>query len=200
MKTKEEFKPNFLSILTLSCIIFTPLSFLISVVYGLAFTPKNVLQLPGFAVIFPITFIIALIIVFLKEINYKKTPIGCFSCTYTALTFILSTFVMFVSGTTLWSLYSVLLITGYSLIVTLIRKFIKLKSYLLTTVIYYAASVISFLILIAPIGGYSTGNQVMLSLGIFTACYAVASMSYFLFKRSMQKCDNEDMDYKPMFD
>ena len=200
MKTKEEFKPNFFSILTLACAIFAPLSFVISLIYGLAFTPKNVLQLPGFAIIFPIVFLVALAIIFLKEINYKRTTLSYFACTYSAVTFVLSTFVMFVSGTTLWSLYSVLLITGYSVVVAIIKAYLKFKSYLLTTFAYYVASIISFIALTAAIGGYSTGNQIMLSFGIFTACYAVISMMYFMFKRSMQKCDNEDMDYKPMFD
>jgi len=71
---------------------------------------------------------------------------------------------------------------------------------LLSTLIYYAVSIIAFIILTVSIAEYSEGYQIMISLGIFSVCYTAASISYFFVKRSIAQAENEEKAYKPMFD
>ena len=200
MKNKEEFKPTLLSILVLTCAIYSPFSFLINFICGVAITANTMLHLWASLLIFAVIFIVALIIAFTKKVNNKKSVLNLFGCAYAAISFVLNLFVMFVEGTRVWSLYSLLLVCAYSAIFALLYAYLKLKSFLLTTLVYYAVSIISFLILTAAIAGYSDGNQIMLAFGIFSAFYALISISCFCVKRSFAQIENEEKAYKPMFD
>ena len=200
MKTKEEFKPTFLSILVLTCAIYSPFSFIINFICGVAITVNTMLQLWASLLIFAVIFIIALTVTFTKKINYKKSVLNLFGCAYAAISFVLNVFVMFVEGTHVWSLYSLLLVCAYSVIFALLYVYLKLKSFLLTALVYYAVSIISFLILTAAIAGCSEGNQIMLAFGIFSAFYALISVVCFFVKRSIEQIANDEKAYKPMFD
>lgn len=200
MIPKEEFKPTFLSILVLSCVVFAPISFLINFICGISITPTTLLQLWASLLIFVIAFFIALIITFSKKVNYKKRLINYFAITYTPICFVLNIFVMFVEGTKVWSVYSLYLVVGYSIIIAALRTYGRFNNYLLSTLIYYAVSIIAFIILTVAIAEYSEGYQIMISLGIFSVCYTAASISYFFVKRSIAQAENEEKAYKPMFD
>ena len=107
---------------------------------------------------------------------------------------------MFVEGTRVWSLYSLLLVAGYSVIFAILCAHLKIKSFLMSAMIHYAVSIASFLILATAIAEYNEGYQIMLSFGIFTACFTVISAAIFLIKRSIIQSENEEKAYKPMFD
>lgn len=200
MKEKIEFKPTLLSILILACAIFAPISFLINFICGITVTPATALHLWASILIFAISFVISLTVTFAKKINYKKHLFNYFACAYTAIYFVLNTFAAIVSGTMVCSLYSMLLNLAYSAVVAVLFTYVKIKNYLLSTLIYYLLSIIAFLILTVVIADCNEGYQIMLSFGIFSLSYAVISIIYFYVKRSIAEIENEEKAYKPMFD
>ncbi len=200
MKVKEEFKPTPLSILIFACVIFAPFSFLINFICGISITPTTLLQLWASILIFAIMFLISLIVTFVKKINYRKRAINYFACAYTSISFVLNTFAAIVEGTSVWSIYSLLLVAGYSILISVLFTFIKIKNYLLSTFVYYILSITAFLILTIVIAECNEGYQIMLSFGIFSVSFAISSVIYFYVKRSIAQIENEEKTYKPLFD
>ena len=200
MKTKEEFKPHILTVLALACIIFTPFSFIINFICGVSITASTLLQLWAGILIFSLCFIFALIMMLVKKVNYKKSAINYCSYLYTSIYFIINIFVMAVEGTSLWNLYSLLLLVPYSVIMAILMQKLKLNSYLLRALIYYTLSVTSFLILTSAIGNYNQGYTTIILFASFTLAFVLCAFVYFFIKRSMAQAENDDKVYKPMFD
>jgi len=200
MKTQEAFKPHVLTVLALTCIAFTPLSFIINFICGVSITISTMLQLWAGILIFALCFLISLIKMIIKKINYKKSAINYFSYLYTAIYFVLNIFVMAVDNTNIWNLFSLLILVPYSAIIAILMQYLRLNSFLLREIIYYALSVTSFLLLTSVIGDYNQGYMTMILFGTFTVVFSIGAFIYYLVKRSIEQAENDDKAYKPMFD
>ena len=200
MKTNEAFKPHILTVLATACITFTPFSFIINFICGVSITVNTLLQLWAGILIFALCFIFALVRMLVKKVNYKKSGTNYFSYFYTAIYFIINIFVLAVEGTNLWNLFSLLLLVPYSAIMASLMRFMKINSFLLREIIYYAVSITAFLLLTSVIGDYNQGYTTMILFGTFTLVFTIGAFIYFLIKRSIAQAENEDKAYKPMFD
>lgn len=207
MKEKTVFEPNIWNILTYACAIFAPLSFSVNVICGFSLFEHSLLKLWACALIFGLSFFIALAIVICKKTRIKNNVIKHSAVLYTILSFVLGLYhVMFEAihdfevKDTMWSVYSFILIFAYSILTSVMLSFIKIKYFLISTLIYYAVGLSSFLVLTTVIGEHGEGNGTMILFGTFTIIYAVSSAVYFFVKRAFAQFENEEKDYKPQFD
>ena len=199
MKQKEK-KDNLpLSILILSCVLYAPTSIIINLICSLTLNGM-LLQAWANLIIFAIFFIVGLFLYFSFRISATNYIVNRSAVIYTTISFILNTLVFIIENGKIWTLYSIILILVYSIFTTLLMKYLKIKSYLIKTLIYYVLSLVSFLILTVGIAGYKTGNLVMIFLGSFTIFYVISSIIYFYVKRSFASYENEEKVYKRQFD
>ncbi|MBE6673688.1 MAG: hypothetical protein E7596_01120 [Ruminococcaceae bacterium] len=199
MNKKEKKEKLPLLILILSCVVYAPTSILINLVCSLTLNEK-LLQAWANLIIFAISFIIGLFLYFLFHVSANNPIINYSATIYTIISFIINTFVFIIEDGKVWTKYSIILILCYSLIIALTIRYLKIKSYLIKSLIYYALSLASFLILTVVIAGYNTGNLVMIFIGSFTIFYVISSVTYFYVKRSFASYENEEKAYKRQFD
>ena len=199
MDIKEKQLTVFIKIIKLSCLIYTPVSFLINLLCSLL-TNGHLLNLWANFLLFAISFLISLFFVFKKK--YKETSkFFIYQVTiYTAVSFIINSFVFIINDGGMWDIVSITLILIYSTIIAFLMFFLKLKSYLISTLIYYAISLASFLLLTVVIANYDKSNSIMILFGSFTIAYIILSIIFFFIKRSFYKYENEEKEYKRQFD
>ena len=109
-------------------------------------------------------------------------------------------FVFIILDGSLWKIYSIFLILVYSALVSLTYHYLKVKSFLIKVIIYYALSLSSFLILTAAIAKYNSGSTIVLTLSIFSAIFLACSVVIYFVKRSFYRYENEEKEYKHVFD
>ncbi len=199
MKQKEKTDNLPLNILILSCVLYAPTSILINLICSLTLNEK-LLQAWANLIIFAIALVIGLFLYFSFRVRAVNYIINRSAVIYTVISFILNTLVFIIENGKIWTLYSIVLILVYSIVTALFMKYIKIKSYLIKTLIYYVLSLASFLILTVGIAGYKSGNLVMIFFGSFTIFYVISSITYFYVKRSFASYENEEKVYKRQFD
>lgn len=203
MKKVDNKSPDILTILILSCAIYSVISVLINLICSLSIKVTTMLQLWACVIIFAISFIFATIFAFKKKIRVELSHNIIYSmfCFYTVLSALLSAIALIIpAGTMLWCLYSMLLVIAYSLIISLMRAYLKVKNYLISALIYYGVSLITFMILTNLIAQFNEGNQTMIFFGSFSIAYLILAVLYFYIKRSFERIDNEEKSYKQQFD
>ena len=199
MKQKEKKENIPIVILILTCVLYAPTSILINLFCALTLHGK-LLQAWANLIIFALILIVSMFIYFPFKIQAKNYIIKRTSIIYTIVSFIVNTVVFIIENGRIWTYNSLILILCYSLITALLMKYLKIKSYLVKTFIYYALSLASFLLLTIAIAGYKTGNLVMIFIGSFTIFYVISSITYFYVKRSFVSYENEEKVYKRQFD
>ena len=199
MDIKEKQLTVFIKIIKLSCLIYTPVSFFINLLCSLL-TNGHLLNLWANFLLFAISFLISLFCVFKKK--YKEaSKFFIYQVTiYTVVSFIINSFVFVINDGGMWDIISITLILIYSTIIAFLMFFLKLKSYLISTLIYYAISLASFLLLTVVIADYDKSNSIMILFGSFTIAYIILSIIFFFVKRSFYKYENEEKEYKRQFD
>lgn len=199
MKIKEKPSTVFLNILKTSCLFYTPFSIIINSICSLA-ANGQLLNLWANCLFFGISFIVSLFFV-LKHKNLLKYKILEFIVTiYTLISFIINTFVFIINDGSMWDIKSIFLIFGYSVIISSLIRFVNLKNYLISSIIYYTVSLAAFLTITLAIAKYNTGNNAMIFFGSFTVVYVILAIIYFFIKRTFTKFENEEKVYKRQFD
>lgn len=199
MKEKEKINISFLNVLAVSCFFYAPFSFLINLICAVTLS-GSMLHLWANVLIFIICFFSALIFVFWKEFIIKNTAVCLFSYAYTVISVLINSFVMMIMDGSLWNLYSLLLVFIFSVIVAVLYRYVTVKSYFLSTLMYYAICLTAFLFLTTVIADYGKGNTIILLLGTFTVAYAISAVVLFIIKRSIAKAKNDERHYKRQFD
>ena len=186
-----------LSIFTFACIVYAVSTFFLNIFLSL----KGVaLEAWANLLIFALILIVYTIIVFLKNIVIKSFIPKSIAIIYTILSTALNVSLAIVAELNMWHWTTVILLAAYSLIITILLKYLRLNSYLLRSFIYYLISIFSFFLLTNVIGRYKAGNLNILLFGIFTHTYIVMSIVFFYVKRSFLQIENEEQDYKKQFD
>lgn len=198
-KAKEKSNKSFLEILKISCIIYSPFTIIINIICALTMQ-GNLLNFKAIAFIYALCFLTSLILVlkFKKKIEYK--PLIFSSCLYATIAFIIQVFVHIIVDGSLWDIKSILLIFAYSVVISILINFVKLKNYILSSLMYYTVSVISFMILTLFIADYNNSNNAMLFFGSFTFIFIIFDIVYYFVKKSFTKYDNEEKPYIRQFD
>ena len=195
----NKIKPNnkFLHILILACFFYLPLTIIVNFFCSL---DGKLLKFWANLILFAIALIFA-IFIGLKTNFYIKFDIIRNTCyIYTLISFVVNLFVYVINDGRLWAFSSILIILSYSIAISILFKFLKIKAYLIRTLIYYCISLASFMILTVGIAKYTTGNNTMLLFGIFSIIYAVLSIAYYYVKRTFASYENEEKNYKRQFD
>ena len=188
-----------LRILSLACLFYLPVTITINLLCS--FSPKGaLLKVWANMILFFICFVIALIVNFKSKFEIKHIILKNIGYIYTIISFAVNLVVYIIEDGKLWKISTMLLIFSYSVVVAILLKYLKIKSYLVSTLIYYCVSLSSFMILTVGIAKYTTGNSTMLLFGIFTIVYVIVSIIYYFVKRSFLSFENEEKSYKRQFD
>ena len=199
MKVKEKSSTVFLNILKFSCILYSPLAIIINIICAIA-TKGNLLNIKAIAFIYAICFIVSLIVELKSKKKIEFKPLLYASCFYAVIALVIQAFVHIISDGNLWDIKSILLILGYSVVVSVLINYVKLKNYVLSSLMYYAISVISFMILTIFIADYDKSNNAMLFFGGFTFIFIIIAIIYYFVKKSFKKYENEEKPYVRQFD
>ena len=186
-----------LSIFTFACIVYAVSTFFLNIFLSL----KGVaLEVWANLLIFALILIVSSIIVLVKKIAIKSFIPKSIAIIYTILSTALNVSLAIVAELNMWHWTTVILLAAYSLIITILLKYLRLNSYLLRSFINYLISIFSFFLLTNVIGRYKAGDLNILFFGIFTLTYIVMSIVFFYVKRSFLQIENEEQDYKKQFD
>lgn len=199
MNNKVKPTNKFLNILFLSCIFFTPASIVINL-FSYFFLGGRLMHAWASFFVFCVAFIVSSILVVKKNADIKNFIIRASASIYTIISFLLNLFVFIIMDGSLWKIQSILLIIAYALIVALLMKYMTVKSYLIKSLVYYAISIIFFLILTVSIAKYNSGNTVVIIFIVFSAVFILFSVLLFYIKRTFFKYENEEKAYKKQFD
>ncbi|MBQ8145273.1 MAG: hypothetical protein IJ039_00675 [Clostridia bacterium] len=199
MNEKVKSNKNILHILEIACFFYLPITFTINFLCHFMLNGK-LLQAWANLIIFLITFVIALIVGFKSQFRIKDGIVRNTCSIYTILSFIINTFVFIIDDGKMWSVKSMILILSFAIIIALLLRYLKIKLYLIRTLIYYCVCLAAFMFLTVGIAEYTNGNNTMLLFGIFTIVYAIISIIYFYVKRSFLSFENDEKNYKRQFD
>ena len=130
----------------------------------------------------------------------KNKLINRIATIYTLISFPINAFVYIIMDGSLWKLSTIFLIFGYAVLTSVLIEFLKIKSYLIRTFIYYVISLVSFLTVTILIANYTEGTAEMLLFLFFTIFYFFCSIVFYYIRRSVENLDNEDKAYKRQFD
>ncbi len=190
-------------VLRLSCLYFAPIFFIINFICALI-SGNGVMLVPwASALIFALTFIVALIISIVKKPCERSAALSIITnccCFFAAISFIITLVVFIINDGSIWNLWGLLLVLSVSTVISLLMYFVKLKSFLVSAFMYYAVSVASFMVLITGVGKYTQGNIAIISFSIYSSVFVVSAIVYFFIKRSFEQIENEEKTYKRQFD
>lgn len=200
MNAKQPHNYAILNILALSCVFFAPITFFLNFICAISISTRSVLQLWACIFVFAVSFLISLIVYFLKGTKIKNKLYRNINCFYSIISIVFCTIAAIIQNPTITNIYVQLTIVAYAFVASAVISFLKVKSYLLQAIIHYIISVAPFLLITSVISDIVTGNGTMILLGSFTGVYLLITIAYFYFKRSFAQIDNEEKAYKPQFD
>lgn len=197
-----EKKQIFVSISTLSCVIFTLFSLLFNIFYSIILWPL----LPNIAVnliTLLISFILSSIIMIFsimikKPFLIKKINFVFFSCILFT-----SIFVIFNISTVIlkdvWNLYSILIILTLSFLISIVKFYVPIKSFIVKSIIYYIMISIPYFIITLAFGNYGAGNNFIIVFAIYTLIFLLCNIIIFTIKGIKKKAENENKQYTKQF-
>ena len=195
-------KDLFFSLGQITCILFTIFSLLFNVFYSIILWPL----LPNIGVnllTLLISFILASIILIFSQMLKKPIKITKFSFILLAPILFTAIFVVFNISTVflknVWNLYSILIILVLSFVISLIKFYVPIKSFLLKSIIYYILFAIPYFIITLAFGDYGKENQFLIVFAVYTVVYILSNIIVFLIKKHKQKSDNESKEYIKQF-
>lgn len=118
---------------------------------------------------------------------------------FTALTFSLNLLVYMMNNGLIWTIYSIYLMLLYSLIATIVKKLIKINSYLIKSIIYYVITCIFYVLIVIYIGSFGGGNKIFVHISIFTVSFALISVIIYLINKKLNDMNNNDSPYRNQF-
>ena len=198
MNDKLKSNNKFLHILILTCFFYLPLNITINLLCSLG--QGKLLKIWANFILFAIAFIFAIFVGLKTKFTIKSDIIRNTCPIFVIISFVINLFVYIIEDGKIWTLNSIFVILVYSVAISTLLKCLRIKAYLLRTLIYYCVSLASFMILTVGIAKYTSGNSTMLLFGIFTISYAIVSIVYFFIKRAFSSFENEEKTYKRQFD
>ena len=199
MKKNEKPVLKPIDLLILSCVIYTPITIIINLLCHLMLHGA-MLKIWANLIVFGVSALIASIAFFAKKVKIKDLIVSRTAWIYTILSFLINTFVYIIWEGYLWKIWTIILLFSYALIVSVLMKILKIKNYLIRTLIYYALSLGAFLTMTLAIADYDSGNSAMLLFAFFTVFYIVSSFLFYFVRRSFLAYENEEKEYKRQFD
>ena len=195
-------KDIILSIVLISSLLFTFFSLLFNSFYSLILWPL----LPNIGanlLIFLVSFVFATAIFLISNKVDRPIIIERINFIYLSTVLYSSIFIIFNISTLLfkdvWNLYTIFIILALSLILSMIKKYVKINNYLLKSLIYYLIISIPYFIITFLFAGYSKGNQIIIVFSIYTIIYVIINIIIFSIIRTKNKLDNEQKQYSKQF-
>ena len=194
----------FLDITRFTCLFYTPLMVIINLFCGLNLNGK-LLHWWANLILLAISFIVA---IFPSVKKHKSNVFDKIafklvfkaSIFFTVVSILVNILVLMIENGIFWSLSSILLILLYSISMSIMTHFIKIKSYLASTLIYYVSNCLYFSLLTINIAGLGKGNALIIVIAVFSLSYALLSVIYYLIKKSIKQLDEDEKVYKRQFE
>lgn len=183
---------------SVTCLLINSISFVVTS-YALKGIPK-LFSLSGTFIVFLISLIVSAILVYKRGTIIKLPIINKIAILYSIFSSILIILVYFIEDGALWKFQTIILVLFYSIIISILFEYLKIKNKLLSYFIYYLVSIVAFSILTISIAQYGEGNNKIILLLTFTISFIALSVAHFFIKKAFAKYDNEEKTYKKQFE
>ena len=199
----------FLNIYLLTSIIFAPITFLVNLLIGIIVKESSFLKLGGIFLILLISFVISAFVVIIKDQPPKlisKCKIFSYSAGfYTAISLVINIFVQIIAKSInsepnrIWNVFSVVLTFVFSITISLLIIYFRPKSIFLLISIYFLVIGVFYYLLTITFGGLSLGNQIIITLSIYVAIYAITVLTIALIKAKKARKKRDSQPYQKQF-
>ncbi|MBQ9744892.1 MAG: hypothetical protein IJW19_07200 [Clostridia bacterium] len=166
-------------IITLTCIIFAPLTFLLSLLCSIISGPQMLPHFGVVAVFLVILFLISSIFVVMKNnrikiVSNKKNPYTISSILFSVLSFVINMIAWFINSEEsgkLWNIYTIITIISFSVVFSFAVLYIKKFKLFVKAIIYLAITAVPYFIILVLISGFFTGTRIFIPLSIYAVIY-----------------------------
>lgn len=196
----------FAKITNLSCLSFMVLSFIINFTTWI-FSENNssrMLKIRANLLIFLVCFIVWTILIYKKRkkenfINVKIPLLFTCGIVYTLSFFLLNTTQYIIEIANFWDGYSLLLLLLFGFVSSLLIEKIKIKNYLLSSILNYIVVGIFYYIFYVVKANFKSGTSLLISIGIYTIIFTISAIVYYLVVAKKQTKENTEKEYKNLF-
>ena len=98
-----------------------------------------------------------------------------------------------------WNGYTLLILLLFSIIASILILKLKIKSYLVASIVNFFIIGIFYYIIYVVKAGYTKGNALLVSLGIYSVVYIISAVIYYLITQNKRKKENSEKAYKSLF-
>lgn len=189
-------------IISLSCLIFAPLTATLNIIFGLIEGPKILLKLEIIFILFLLTvFTVSVVIILrnknIKFLNNKKTFPTISSIIYTLLSFIINTVACILKAErsgSLWNLYTIITLILFSVIFTIVYLYLRSHNFVFKAIVYLLITAIPYFVILSVISGFFKGTDIFIPAGIYILIYAITVV---IFAVKSGKRAQKELDEKP---
>lgn len=179
-------KNSFCDIITLTCIIFAPLTFIWNIFSAIIIDFKSLLGFGIVALMLVVLFLISSIIVIIKDdrIEFLKNKRNLFilsSLWYSGLSFLINGIAWAMQSEKsgmLWNLYSIITVVCFSLAISVIHVYFYKKSFPFKAIAYLLVTSIPYFTLLVGITDFFPGTKVFILICAYLLVYGTIVIYY----------------------
>ena len=165
-------------IISLTCMIFAPLIFLLNLIVAISIDTHTLLKFGSVALIFLLLFLINSIIIIMKTdrikfLSKKKNLFNVSCIVYTVCSFIINLIAWAIKSENsgaIWNLYTILTLACFSVAISAIITFFKSNNIIAKASLYFISTVIPFILITVVISDIFTGAKIFIPCVIFYRC------------------------------
>lgn len=195
---------KFLRAIKLDCLIYSITTIILNLIaVFIASSTVNLLKIEASLIVLAICSLISFLIVYLNKKEVKEPTktlsiINLSSIFYTIFSIVVNIFAYIFKIDNFWDIYSILIILVFSIILSIFVSFVRIKSYLLSTIVYFLVIGVFYCIIFIAKTGFK-GSNILIVLGIYIAMFVLASVLYYFIFKAKEKQKDEEKSYDNMF-
>lgn len=197
----------FKRILNSTCLSYLISSFVLNFIIWLSSYNENqsrMLEIWANLIILSICLIVSSIVVYKRrKIEVTIRFIAIFTSyvgsIYTITSMIVNIIQYIIKKENFWNGYTLLILLLFAIVASFLILKIKIKSYLISSIVNFFILGIFYYIIFAVKAGYTKGNSLLISLGIYFAIYIVSAIAYYLITKKKRTKQNAEKAYKSLF-
>ena len=197
-------KEKFLKAIQLDCLFFLIANLIFNIISVLTTsTTTHLLKIGVSLIILLICTIISFLIVFFKkkktkEITIFEKIIYNLGIYYTIFSILTNIFAYIFEEDNFWDIYTILIILAFSAIISLSNAFVKINSFLLSSITHFFVCGI-FYYIVFVVKASLKGSNILISVAIYLLIFIISSVIYyFVFERKKKEAEKE-ISYTNMF-
>ena len=197
----------FKKIISSTCLSYTISSFILNFIVWISshsINQSRMLEIWANILILLVCFFCCTIIECRKNKKEAKPKfIVCFasisSVIYTFSTMVTNTVQYIIKQENFWNGYTLLILLLFSIIASFLILKIKIKSYLIASILNFFIIGIFYYIIFVVKAGFLKGNLLLISTSIYFIVYMASAVIYYLITKNNRKKQNSKKDYKSLF-